>query len=84
MRLARPDLTDTPEWFLKHSLATHPKFAESKTKEETMKLRAHDRIPNLFYKRSLLGNSEYLTRYEDERRRRELEEAANRKNQQCK
>ena len=49
-----------------------------------MKLRAHDRIPNLFYKRSLLGNSEYLTRYEDERRRRELEEAANRKNQQCK
>jgi hypothetical protein len=49
-----------------------------------MKLRAHDRIPNLFHKRSLLGNSEYLTMYEDERRRREVEEQATRKNQQCK
>lgn len=29
MRLARPDLTDTPEWFLKHSLATHPKYSNS-------------------------------------------------------
>lgn len=30
---------------------------------------------DLFFKRSLLGESEYLTRYEDERRRREVEES---------
>lgn len=45
-----------------------------------MKLRAHERIPNLFYKRSLLGNSEYLTHYEDIRKAREIAHAEARKN----
>ena len=48
-----------------------------------MKLRAHERIPNLFYKRSLLGNSEYLTHYEDIKRAREKANAEARANADC-
>ena len=30
MRLVKPELTNTPEWFLKHDLVTHPRFAHSR------------------------------------------------------
>jgi len=30
MRLVRPDLTDNEEWYLKHDLRTHPRFANSR------------------------------------------------------
>lgn len=75
MRLVRPDLTDTPEWFLKHDLSTHPRFAHSTDKTETMQLRSVEQIKNRFYKRSMLGNSEYLTNYEEEQRQRLAEES---------
>jgi hypothetical protein len=29
VRIIRPDLTNNPEWFLKHDLVTHPRFATS-------------------------------------------------------
>lgn len=40
-----------------------------------MKLRVHDQANTFFKKRSLLGNSDYLTTFEEEKRLREAEES---------
>lgn len=29
LRIIKPELTDTPEWFFKHDLRTHPSFCDS-------------------------------------------------------
>lgn len=75
-------MTNNPEWFLKHDLVTHPRFATSGkyfisfifivTKERVMRVR-QEIGRNRYCKRTLVGGSEYLTTFEEHLRKKEAD-----------